>query len=218
MNLIHKAFIYFVVALAIIFGFLTPFDFNNVLGEKSRIIFFHVPVAWISVLAFFISMIYSVKFIKTRNLYNEIVAFSAAEIGFVFSILATITGSIFAKFTWGSFWNWDPRETSIFILFLIYGAYFSLRISIDSTEKKAMLSSVYLIIAFITVPFFIFIMPRIVSSLHPSDTFFSKGTINMSMGMMSVFFLCLFAFTILFFWILNLKIRIEKLKSIKNLK
>ena len=96
---------------------------------------------------------------------------------------------------------------------MIYGAYFSLRSAIDNHEQKAKLASVYSIIAFVTVPFFIFIMPRIVESLHPADTIIdSQGKISMNPVMFSIFMFSLFSFTLLFFWILNVKIRIEKLK------
>ncbi|HEX2983392.1 MAG TPA: cytochrome c biogenesis protein, partial [Ignavibacteriales bacterium] len=139
------------------------------LEEKAKIIFFHVPTAWITVLAFLVSLIYSVKYLRKRNLDDDIKAYSAAQLGIIFCILATVTGSIWAKFTWGAFWHWDPRETSIFILLLIYGAFFALRSAIEAEDKRAALSSVYLIIAFLTVPFFIFIMPRIMVGLHPGS-------------------------------------------------
>jgi heme exporter protein C len=131
--------------------------------------------------------------------------------GFIFCILATVTGSVWAKFTWGSYWNWDPRQTSIFILLLIYGAYFALRSSIDAPERKARLSSVYAIIAFVTVPFFVFIMPRIVESLHPDPIVNSSGKVNMDSKMLAIFLTSLFAFTLLFFWMYNLKVRMEKI-------
>jgi heme exporter protein C len=161
-------------------------------------------------------MINSVQYLRKKDLVYDIRSQSAAEVGFLFTILATITGSLWAKFNWGSYWNWDPRETSIFILLLIYGAYFSLRSAIDNYEQKAKLASVYAIIAFVTVPFFIFIMPRIVESLHPADTIVdSRGKITMNPVMLSIFLFSLFSFTLLYFWILNVKIRIEKLKLIR---
>lgn len=189
-----------------------PIPFIPGLGDKARIIYLHVPMSWIAVLAFLTSMIYAIRYLRTRNNELDIKAYSAAEIGFMFCILATVTGSLWAKFNWGSFWNWDPRETSIFILLLIYGAYFSLRSAIENQEQKAKLSSVYSIIAAVTVPFFIFIMPRIVESLHPSDTIVnSQGKITMNPVMLTIFLTSLAGFTLLFFWILDIKTRVEKL-------
>ena len=91
------------------------------LEEKARNIFFHVPVAWVSVLGFLTALFYGFQFLRTNDFDNDLKSVSAAGLGFMFCVLATVTGSIWAKFNWGSFWNWDPRETSIFILLLIYG-------------------------------------------------------------------------------------------------
>ena len=202
----------------IIAGFLVEIPYMPALKDTARVLYFHVPMSWIGVVAFFMSMIYSIKYLRSKDIINDIKAASAAQMGFVFCILATVTGSVWAKFTWGSFWNWDPRQTSIFILLLIYGAYFALRSSIDSPDRKARLSSVYAIIAFVTVPFFVFIMPRIVESLHPDPIVNSSGKIHMDGKMLTIFLTSLFTFTLLFFWIYNLKVRVEKLNYEKNKK
>lgn len=213
MNNFYKIFVLIAITAVLIGTTLVPIPNIPGLGDKARIIYLHVPLSWIAVLSFFMSMIYSVQYLRKKDLVFDIKANSTAEVGFLFTILATITGSVWAKFNWGSYWNWDPRETSIFILLLIYGAYFSLRSAIDNHEQKAKLASVYSIIAFVTVPFFIFIMPRIVESLHPADTIVnSQGKITMNPVMLTIFLFSLFSFTLLFFWMINVKIRIEKLK------
>jgi heme exporter protein C len=124
--------------------------------------------------------------------------------------MATITGSIWAKASWGAFWNWDPRETSIFVLLLIYAAYFALRSAIEEEDKKAALSAVYSILAFATVPFFIFIIPRIYDSLHPDPVINEEGKINMSGAILTVFVSSIFAFTTLYFWLFKLKVDLIK--------
>jgi len=139
------------------------------LEEKAKIIFFHVPTAWLSVVAFLMAMVYGIKYLRNKNLDDDSRSSASLQLGMMFCILATVTGSIWAKFNWGSFWSWDPRETSIFILLLIYGSLFALRSAIENEEKRARLSAVYSIIAFLTVPFFIFIMPRIMMGLHPGS-------------------------------------------------
>lgn len=193
------------------------------LEEKAKIIFFHVPTAWVTVLAFLVSLIYSVKYLRKRNLDDDVKAYSAAQLGIIFCILATVTGSIWAKFTWGAFWHWDPRETSIFILLLIYGAFFALRSAIEAEDKRAALSSVYLIIAFLTVPFFIFIMPRIMVGLHPGsandDNAGPVVDFKMNRNMQLVFYISLTAFTMLFFWMwsLNNKVILYKERLSKKL-
>ena len=178
------------------------------LEENAKIIFFHVPTAWLTVVAFLVSTVYSFKYLRRKNLDDDAKAYSSAQLGMVFCILATVTGAVWAKFAWGSFWSWDPRQTSIFALLLIYGALFALRSSIESEEKRATLSSVYSLIAFVTVPFFIFIMPRIMTGLHPGsadDT--NAGPIvdfKMNSSMLLIFFLSLIGFTILYFWMWRL--------------
>lgn len=188
--------------------------------ERIRIMNFHVPVAWVSVLAYLISMIYSIQYLKHRNLEYDIKASSAASLGTIFCILATVTGMIWAKFNWGAFWNWDPRQTSIFILLLIYGAYFALRSAISGVEQRARLSSAYSILAFITVPFFIFVIPRITAGLHPGSgeeetigPVLSSQSEMLNATMQYTFGLGLAAFTIIFFWMYNLTVRYRKLEN-----
>ena len=184
------------------------------LGEYTRILYFHVPTAWVTVLAFLINAIYSIGYLRTRNILYDYYSESAAQLGFVFCILATVTGSIWAKVSWGSFWNWDPRETSIFILLLIYSAYFALRSAIEQEDRKAVLGAVYSIFAFVTVPFFVFIVPRIYSSLHPDPLINTRVSINMESKMLTTFLSSLFGFTLLFYWILKSKMRLVKMKLI----
>ncbi len=182
------------------------------LEERGRIIFFHVPTAWVTVVAYCVSMIYGIRYLRSQNMIDDVRSVSAAGLGSMFCVLATVTGSIWAKFNWGSFWNWDPRETSIFVLLLIYGAYFALRSSIDVDEKKARLSAVYSIIAFITVPFFIFIIPRVVPTLHPEPIINTQGQLEMNKTMFIVFMSSLVGFTGFFFWMWNVAVRIGKLE------
>jgi heme exporter protein C len=208
--------VFIIITAVLIATFAVPIPYIPALGDKARIIYLHVPMSWVAVVAFMVSMVNSASYLKKRFWLYDVKAAVSAEIGFLFAILATITGSLWAKFNWGSFWNWDPRETSIFMLFLIYGAYFSLRSAIENPEQKARLSSVYSIIAFLTVPFFIFILPRIVDSLHPSDSIINKeGKITMNPTMFVIFISSLVGFTLLYIWIFNLKIRLVKLTTNK---
>jgi len=181
------------------------------LEDKARILFFHVPMSWVTVIAFIVAMGYGIKYLVKKNPVDDLKSVSSASLGLLFCILATVTGSLWAKFNWGSFWNWDPRETSIFVLLLIYGAYFALRSALDADEKRATLSAVYSIIAGVTVPFFIFIMPRILQSLHPDPIINGRGKIDMNPTMLVVFLSSLAGFTGLYFWMWNLKVRLERI-------
>lgn len=181
---------------------------ENFVGESSRIVFFHVPQAWVASIAFLVAAIYSALYLRRRRAEDDDAAAAAARLGIVFCVLATITGSIFAKVMWNSYWNWDPRETSIVALLLIYGAYFALRSAIDDEERRAALSASYAILAVLPMLFLIFVLPRVVDSLHPSDTVQSGG---MSPSYRLVFFAALFGFTLLFVWIYRLRVGVERL-------
>jgi heme exporter protein C len=183
------------------------------LEEKARIMFFHVPTAWLSALAFVMSMIYGIKYLRKKHLEDDIKSAAAAGLGFMFCFLATATGAIWAKFSWGTFWNWDPRQTSIFVLLLIYGAYFALRSAIEVEEKRATLAAVYAIIAAVTMPFFMFIMPRILASLHPEPLLNTQGKVQMNPTMLIVFISSLVGFTGVYYWMWRLQVRAQTLLS-----
>lgn len=217
-----KALIGFWLSIVIVVAFSFPmvphpqnwYDFPIIPGleDKARILFFHVPMSWVTVIAFIVSMGYGIRYLIRKNPDDDIKSVSSASLGLLFCVLATVTGSLWAKFNWGSFWNWDPRETSIFVLLLIYGAYFALRSALDADEKRATLSAVYSIIAGVTVPFFIFIMPRILQSLHPDPIINNRGKIDMNPTMLVVFLSSLAGFTGFYFWLLGLKVRLERIK------
>lgn len=216
--MIWKIFLFLLLCFVSVAGIAFPivqsptkwYEFPYIIGleQNAKIIFFHVPTAWLTVIAFLMSTIFSIQFLRKKNLDYDAKSYAAAQLGMIFCILATVTGSVWSKFAWGSFWSWDPRQTSIFALLLIYGAWFALRSAIESEDKRATLSAVYSIIAFLTVPFFIFIMPRIMTGLHPGsadDT--NAGPIvdfKMNSSMQLIFFLSMTGFTVLYFWMWNL--------------
>ncbi|MAT39583.1 MAG: ABC transporter permease [Ectothiorhodospiraceae bacterium] len=186
------------------------------LGERAKIIFFHVPMSWMTVIAFLVSMWFGIKYLRKKNLIDDAKSAYAAGLGLLFCILATVTGSVWAQFNWGTFWNWDPRETSIFVLLLIYGAYFTLRSAIEVDEKRARLSAVYSILAFVTVPFFIFIMPRILPGLHPGSAddvnagpVVSSG--GMDAGMRVILYSMLLGCIVLFGWLMSIQMRVFRI-------
>ncbi len=155
----------------------TPIEDNP---EVFRIIYFHFPMAIGTVVAFGLGMYYSIRYLATRNLKYDLRESLAAKLGIIFCVLTTISGAIFAKHTWGAYWNWDPRETSIFMLLIVYAAYFALRSAVIDPDQRANLSAVYSILGFASTIFFIFIMPRIIPGLHPGapkPTGASEGSI-----------------------------------------
>jgi heme exporter protein C len=206
-----KWLVFLAMSGVIVLSYITPAPQAQI-GEASRIFYYHIPQAWVCVIAFAVSTVFSIRYLIKRQIVEDDRAATAARLGLIFCILATITGSVFAKVTWGSFWNWDPRETSIFVLLLIYGAYFALRSAIEVEERRATLSAVYSIFAFVTVPFLIFVVPRMVPSLHPADSVVDKN-MKFTMGPMvlTIFLSSLALFTTLFFWMMNLGMRVQRL-------
>jgi heme exporter protein C len=181
-------------------------------GQSSRIVFFHVPTAWVAVLAFCVNLVASIRYLRNREALDDARAAAAARLGLVFSVLATVTGSIFAHVMWESFWNWDPREISIAILLLIYAAYFALRQAIADEERMASLSAAYALLAFITMPFLIFVVPRVYWSLHPDTIINARGSMEMQSRMFQVLMAGLVGFTALFFWLYTLDVRMAKIR------
>lgn len=186
------------------------------LGFSTRVFYFHVPIAWLTVLAFLISAFYSIMYLNKKEAVYDYKSESSARLGLLFSVLATISGSAWAKVTWGDFWNWDPRETSILILMIIYLAYFTLRSSIDEFDKRANLSAVYSLAAFATVPILVFLIPRIYESLHPDPILNQRGKVEMSSTIRMIFFVSMTGFTILFFYLKELNDKIILLKNRKR--
>ena len=181
-------------------------------GESSRILFFHVPQAMLAFLAFLLSTGYGLAYLRTRRPRHDAAAAAAAGIGLLFCVLTTVTGSIFARVSWGTYWNWDPRETTIVMVLFIYGAYFALRSAIDDPERRAALAGAYGLFAFATVPFLFFVLPRMTTSLHPSDTLAPGGT-GMDPQTRGVFLASVAGHLALFVWMLRLRLRLVDLEG-----
>ncbi len=183
-------------------------------GESARIVFFHVPQAWVAVLAFCVNLVASIRYLRRRNPLDDARAAAAARLGLVFSVLATVTGSIFANVMWNSFWNWDPREVSIVILLLIYAAYFALREAVPDEERRASLSAAYAVLAFVTMPFLVFVVPRIYWSLHPDTIIGATGKLKLQMEsrMLQTLLGSLVGFTGLFVWLYTLDVRLARVR------
>ena len=167
------------------------------LHEQTRIIYWHIPVAWVTVVAFVVAGWHSWRYLATRDLGEDARAAAAAELGLLFCVLATVSGSIFSKGMWGAYWNWDPRQTSIFFLLLIYAA------------RRARLAAVYGLFAAAVTPLLIFVVPRLFFTLHPDPIVNAGGKLEMHPRMFQVFMAALGGFTVLFFWVYSLDVRIR---------
>jgi heme exporter protein C len=178
-----------------------------------RIFFFHVPAAWVAVLAFAVSMIASIRVLRRPLRRLDDLAAASSQLGFLFCFLSLVSGMIWARHEWGAFWNWDPRQNTVLVLLLIYAGYFTLRSAVPEADRRARLSAVYSIVAFVTVPFLVFVVPRIMETLHPSPIIQTEGSRgSMDSRMRLVFFLLLAGYTAVYVWMLDLQIRLARLR------
>jgi len=200
----------------IVAAFLWPKPAQGFLGESSRIVFFHVPCAWTATLAFLFAAAYSVAYLVRRDLRFDDLAAASVRLGLLFAILALVTGSLFAKIMWGSYWNWDPRESSFLLLVFLYAAYLFLRGSVDDPQRRAQLSAAYALFAVILMPFLTFVAPRITQSLHPQTVINPEGKVLMDGPTKAVFFGALIAFSALFLWLLSLEGRAARLERVRR--
>ncbi len=146
---------------------------DRMMGDVYRILFVHVPAAWMSLLLFFLSFVGSLVYLFRKNLFWDRLAHSAAEIGVVLTGLALILGSIWGKPTWGIWWTWDPRLTTTALLFILYSGYLILRRLLEDPEKRARLAASTGLLIFLNVPI-VYLSVRWWRSLHQVQS--SPGT------------------------------------------
>jgi heme exporter protein C len=199
----------------IIAGFLGPVPALPILNETVRNLYFHVGM-WMGMMVLFIvSVIYSVKYLRTGNHHFDIYALEYARTGVVFGILGFVTGSVWARWTWGAFWSSDPKQLGVVIALLIYFAYFVLRNSMTDPDKRARISAVYNIFAFAMLFPTIWIIPRMVESLHPGGMGNpALDTKDIDSRMRVVFWPgAVPAWSLLGVWITTLRIRLQLLEE-----
>ena len=173
------------------------------LGNYVRIAFFHIPTAWVAVVAFFGAAYWGARYLKTRELHYDAKSARSAILGLIFTLMATVSGAVFSKLTWGAYWNWDPRQTTIFVLLLIYAAYVTLRMTMREERARASSSAVYALFSFIAVPFLVFVLPRMFFSLHPSPVLNETGRIDMDAVMLGTLVLALIDMTLIYIWLMK---------------
>ncbi len=121
-------------------------------GQVQRLMYIHVPAAWLAMLSFFVVFVMSVLYLVQRDQRWDRVAASSAEIGVVFTALTLLLGSLWGKPTWGVWWTWDPRLTTTAILLMIYVGYLVVRSFADDPEKRARWAAIVGIVGFVDVP------------------------------------------------------------------
>ena len=189
------------------------FPFLNILEESIRNLFFHVPMWFGMMFLLLLSVIFSIKQLgKADSLKNDTKAKSFATIGVLYGILGVVTGALWAKHTWGAYWSWDVKQNTSAVALLIYLAYFVLRSSFEDADKRARISAVYNIFAFATLIPLLYIIPRMVDSLHPGaegNPAFSSYDLDSSLRL--VFYPAVIGWILFGVWMANLAIRVENI-------
>ena len=197
----------------VIMGFNGPIPQLNILEQSIRNLYFHVPMWFAMMVLMFTSMVYSIRYLSRQKIQDDIKASSYATVGFLFGILGIITGSIWARATWGAWWViQEVKLNGAAAALLLYAAYFILRGSFDDEEKKARFSAVYSIFAFVMFMVFINVIPRISgSSLHPGNGG-NPGfnTYDLDNELRMVFYPAVLGWILLSVWIASLIIRMKK--------
>ncbi|MGB4774797.1 MAG: cytochrome c biogenesis protein CcsA [Daejeonella sp.] len=202
------------VLFSIIGGLLLPVPAKPILNESIRNIYFHVPMWFAMIIMLLVSVIYSIKYLRTGNENHDLAAVESANVGIIFGILGLITGAVWAKYTWGEFWSNDPKQNSAAIALLIYMAYLVLRSSLEEEQKKAKISSIYNIFAFPIMVVLLFILPRMTDSLHPGNGG-NPGfnTKDMAPELRPIFYTACLGWILISVWITNMRYRIRKIEN-----
>jgi heme exporter protein C len=197
-------------------GFLGTVPVKPILNETIRNLYFHVAMWFVMMIFFIVSVVHSIKYLRHNKPIHDIYAVEYARSGIVFGVLGLLTGSVWAKYTWGDFWSNDPKQLGAAIALLIYLAYFVLRNSLTDMDKSARISAVYNVFAFAMLFPTIWIIPRLVESLHPGGMGNpALNTKDIDSRMRLIFYFgAIPGWALLGVWFSSIRIRLQKL-SIK---
>jgi heme exporter protein C len=207
----YKILAVILISYTLVWGLLNPVPRLDILNETIRNVYFHVPIWFAMLFMMTVSLIQSLLTLTKNNLDNDTKAYNASLVGFFFAIPGLLTGSVWAKFTWGTWWTFqDPKLNGVAISILIYLAYFILRFSVDDELKRARISAVYNVFAFVMMNVFIMILPRLTDSLHPGNggnPAFAKYDMDNNMRM--VFYPAVIGWVFFSYWLFEIKNRIS---------
>jgi heme exporter protein C len=200
---VYIAVLYSMYNALLVFGPIQ--SISKPMEELYRNVFFHVPINAVTYTAFTITLIGSIAYLKSRDMKWDVIAASSAKLGMIFGTLTLLTGMVWAKPAWETYWNWGPRETTMLLLWFVFAAYFTLRSAIEDEEARARLSSVMGIFGYVGIPL-TYISTTRWFSLHPRLEEFSLAS-----EMTPILVLMIFSVLCLFFYLLWLDVKVEKL-------
>ena len=211
---IYKALGVTLVLYSLVYGLLTSVPDLPIIEQSIRNLFYHVSM-WFAMVGMMAgSFGNAVGFLRGDNLHKDRRSESLAETGMLFAFLGLFTGMMWAKFTWGAWWTNDPKLNGSAITILIYLAYFVLRNGIEEPRKKARISAVYNIFAFVMMIVFIGILPRMTDSLHPGNggnPGFNSYDLDNRLRM--IFYPAVIGWILVGTWIASLRYRIKNLSQ-----
>jgi heme exporter protein C len=206
------------VLYSIIAGFLFKVPAVPIVHESIRNLYFHVPMWFSMIFILSFSFWHSIKYLSKFDIKHDVIASQAASVGLLLGCLGIATGSIWTRYTWshpidGSWWVNDIKLNGAAAAVLIYLAYSVLRGSMDEEQKRARISAIYNIFAYVMLIVFLIILPRMLVSLHPGNggnPGFNKYDLDSNMRM--VFYPAVIGWILIAAWIVSLGVRIQKLK------
>lgn len=204
------------VMYAIIGGFLMPVPRMPILNETIRNTYFHIPMWFAMMFLMTASVVYSIRFLSSENNKNDLIASEAVNVSMLLGFLGITTGMVWANFTWGTPWTNDVKLNGTAIAILIYLAYIILRGSITDEIKRAKVSAVYNIFAYVMMLLFIMVIPRMsgTDSLHPGNGGNPAfGSYDMDNQMRLVFYPAVIGWSLIGTWILTLRLRLKNLET-----
>lgn len=205
------------LAYTIIGGLLLPVPRQFILNETVRNLYYHVPMWFTMILLFSYSFYYALRYLRTGNMAYDVKGVAMINAGLLFSVLGMVTGMEWAKYTWGEPWSNDPKQLASALCMLIYFAYIILRGGIKDEEKRAKISAVYNVFAFALMIPLLFVLPRMVDSLHPGNGG-NPGfnAYDLDNNMRKVFYPAVTGWYLLGVWIATLQSRINLLQLKKE--
>jgi heme exporter protein C len=180
-------------------------------GVSQRLFYIHVPSAWIAYLAFAVVLVGSFAFLRTGSRRWDLLADSSAEVGVVFTSITLITGMMWGRPVWGTFWQWEPRLTATFVLFLVYLGYVIFR-RMAEPERSARIAAVIGIVGFVNVPLVHFSV-QWWRGLHPSGVVNPASEANLPWQMLATMLFMLGVFTLMYTLFLSLRVRLGLLED-----
>ena len=194
-----------VIALAVV-----PADASQ--GDVQRLMYVHVPAAWVAYLSFGVVFVASVAYLRTGRIHWDRIAVSSAEIGVVFCALTIVLGSLWGRPVWGTWWTWDPRLTTTALLLLIYLGYLLLRRVADSPARRARWSAVVGVVGFVDVPI---VHMSVVwwRSLHQEATVIRPGAPTIAGSMLLTLLFAFVVFSVAYGYLMTARLRVGRLEE-----